>query len=136
MADTPPSTPEHFLVTKELADMLGVLSHPQRIRIIEELRDQERDVNSLQLALGINHSGVSQHLSVLRAHRLVAERRQGRHVFYHLPQPQLARWLLDGIDFLAGSVDVADHVRLAIESVRAHWANHTVKGQPDASAAG
>ena len=114
---------ERFLVTKELADMLGVLSHPHRIRIIEELRDGERDVNSLQLALGINHSGVSQHLSVLRAHRLVAERRQGRHVFYHLPQPKLARWLLGGIDFLAGSADVADNVRQAIAQVRAQWAD-------------
>ena len=103
--------------------MLGVLSHPHRIRIIEELRDGERDVNSLQLALGINHSGVSQHLSVLRAHRLVAERRQGRHVFYHLPQPKLARWLLSGIDFLAGSADVAENVRQAIEQVRAQWAD-------------
>ena len=114
---------ERFLVTKELADMLGVLSHPHRIRIIEELRDGERDVNSLQLALGINHSGVSQHLSVLRAHRLVAERRQGRHVFYHLPQPKLARWLLAGIDFLSGSADVADNVRQAIAQVRAQWAD-------------
>jgi DNA-binding transcriptional ArsR family regulator len=132
--DTSESMPERFLVSKELADMLGVLSHPHRIRIIEELRDGERDVNALQLALGINHSGVSQHLSVLRAHRLVAERRQGRHVFYHLPQPKLARWLLDGIDFLAGSADVTDHVRHAIEHVRAQWADNSVKAKPDSAA--
>jgi DNA-binding transcriptional ArsR family regulator len=125
---------ERFLVSKELADMLGVLSHPHRIRIIEELRNAERDVNSLQLALGINHSGVSQHLSVLRAHRLVAERRQGRHVFYHLPQPQLARWLLDGIDFLAGSADVTEHVRHAIETVRAQWSDNSTKAKPDSAA--
>ena len=114
--------------------MLGVLSHPHRIRIIEELRHEERDVNSLQLALGINHSGVSQHLSVLRAHRLVAERRQGRHVFYHLPQPKLARWLLDGIDFLAGSADVAEHVRQAIAIVRAQWTDTSATIKPDAAA--
>ncbi len=128
--------PEPFLVMKEFADMLGVLSHPHRLCIIEELRDGERDVNSLQLALGINHSGVSQHLSVLRAHRLVAERRQGRHVFYHLPQPQLARWLLDGMSFLAGSTAANDHVRSAIENVRAQWADKPAKRKTDASAAG
>ena len=126
--------PERFLVSKELADMLGVLSHPHRIRIIEELRNEERDVNSLQTILGINHSGVSQHLSVLRAHRLVAERRQGRHVFYHLPQPKLARWLIDGIEFLAGSVDVADHVRHAIANVRAQWADDPANAKPDVAA--
>jgi DNA-binding transcriptional ArsR family regulator len=128
--------PERFLVMKEFADMLGVLSHPQRLCIIEELYDGERDVNSLQLALGINHSGVSQHLSVLRAHRLVVERRQGRHVFYHLPQPKLARWLLDGFDFLAGSADATDHVRHAVENIRARWADKPTERKSDASAAG
>ena len=121
--NSPDPTSEPYLVTKELADMLGVLSHPHRIRIIAELRDEERDVNSLQLVLGINHSGVSQHLSVLRAHRLVVERRQGRHVFYHLAQPKLARWLLDGVEFIGGSADVAENVRQAIEQVRAQWAS-------------
>jgi DNA-binding transcriptional ArsR family regulator len=114
--------PEPFLVTKELADLLGVLAHPHRIRIIEELRETERDVNSLQAALGISHSGVSQHLSVLRAHRLVAERRAGRHVYYHLRQTKLARWLVEGIEFVAGTQEVAEDVRQAIESMRARWA--------------
>ena len=113
--------PEPFLVTKELADLLGVLAHPHRIRIIEELRETERDVNSLQAALGISHSGVSQHLSVLRAHRLVAERREGRHVYYHLRHPKLARWLVEGIEFVAGTQEVAEDVRQAIESMRARW---------------
>ena len=114
--------PEPFLVTKELADLLGVLAHPHRIRIIEELRETERDVNSLQAALGISHSGVSQHLSVLRAHRLVAERREGRHVYYHLRHPKLARWVIEGIEFIAGAQEAAEDVRQAIESMRARWA--------------
>ena len=87
--------PHRVLVTKELAELLGVLSHPHRIRIVEELRDGERDVNSLKVALGINHSGVSQHLMVLRASRLVSERREGRHVFYQLRQPDMAGWLME-----------------------------------------
>ncbi|MCP6768773.1 metalloregulator ArsR/SmtB family transcription factor, partial [Klebsiella pneumoniae] len=66
--------PHRDLVTKELAELLGVLAHPHRIRIIEELRDGEHDVNSLQQVLGISHSGVSQHLMVLRASRLVSVR--------------------------------------------------------------
>src|SRR5258707_17928 len=122
MIITMSAMPEPFLVTKELADLLGVLAHPHRIRIIEELRETERDVNTLQTALGISHSGVSQHLSVLRAHRLVAERREGRHVYYHLRQPKLARWLVDGIEFVAGTQEVAEDVRQAIETLRARWA--------------
>jgi len=114
--------PQHALVTKELADFLGVLAHPRRIRILEELRDEERDVNSLQSALEISHSGVSQHLAVLRAHRLVLERREGRHVFYRLRQPELARWLLDGMRFLQANQETSE-VRDAIATVQAIWSS-------------
>lgn len=116
--------PHRTLVTKELADFLGILSHPHRIRIVEELRDEEHDVNALQAALKISHSGVSQHLMVLRAHRLVAERREGRHVFYHLRQPEIARWLLDGMRFLEKGSAEADKLRLAIGKTRREWATH------------
>lgn len=111
----------HALVTKELADLLAVLSHPHRVRIVAELRDDERGVNVLQQLLGISHSGVSQHLSVLRAHRVVAERRAGRHVFYRLRQPELARWLLDATAFLEGTSAQSASIREAVEQVRADW---------------
>ena len=73
--------------------MFSVLAHPHRLRIVEELGSDERDVASLQSALGISHSGVSQHLSQLRALELVIERREGRHVFYRLMHPELAAWI-------------------------------------------
>ena len=116
--------PHRALVTKELADFMGVLSHPHRIRIIEELRDGEHDVNSLQDALGISHSGVSQHLMVLRANRLVAERREGRRVFYQLRQPEIARWLLEATQFLESGTADADKLRKAIGKTRKEWAGH------------
>lgn len=116
--------PHRALVTKELAEFLGVLSHPHRIRIIEELRDGERDVNSLQQALEISHSGVSQHLMVLRANRLVAERRVGRRVFYQLRQPEIARWLLEATQFLVQGTAEADELRKAIGKTRKAWASH------------
>lgn len=114
--------PHRVIVAKELAELLGVLAHPQRIRIVEELRDGERDVNSLQAALGITHSGVSQHLSLLRAHRLVRERRQGRQVFYHLRQPELAAWLTEAMRFLEDESTAAEQLRDAIIKTRAAWA--------------
>ena len=114
--------PHRVLVTKELADFLGVLSHPHRIRIIEELRDAERDVNSLQEALGISHSGVSQHLMVLRSHRLVSERREGRRVFYQLRQPEIASWLMEATRFLERETAVAAELRKAIDKTRKGWA--------------
>jgi DNA-binding transcriptional ArsR family regulator len=114
--------PHRVLVTKELADFLRVLSHPHRVRIIEELRDAERDVNSLQEALGISHSGVSQHLMVLRSHRLVSERREGRRVFYQLPQPAIASWLMEATRFLEKESAAAAELRKAIDKTRKTWA--------------
>ena len=114
--------PHRALVTKELAEFLGVLSHPHRIRIVEELRDGEHDVNTLQQALGISHSGVSQHLMVLRANRLVSERREGRRVFYQLRQPDIARWLLEATRFLEQGTAAADELRKAIGKTRKDWA--------------
>jgi DNA-binding transcriptional ArsR family regulator len=113
--------PHRVLVTRELAAFFGVLGHPQRIRIIEELRDGECDVRTLQDQLGISHSGVSQHLMVLRAQRIVSERRQGRRVFYRLRQPGMAAWLLEATEFLEQESEAVE-LREAIRKTRRAWA--------------
>jgi DNA-binding transcriptional ArsR family regulator len=119
--------PRRAFVAKELASIFGILSHPDRVRIIAELGSGERDVNSLQASLGVSHSRVSQHLAGLRAHRMVAERRDGRRVFYHLVQPALAVWLLDGLKFLEGELQMNEQIRQAVDEVRSIWSesSHT-----------
>ena len=113
----------HAVACKELSVLLSVLSHPHRVRIALELRLGERDVSALQGALGTSHSAVSQHLSVLRSHRLVSERREGRHVFYRLRQPELSRWLLGGLGVLQGDQQVTEDVRTALRSAASDWAS-------------
>jgi DNA-binding transcriptional ArsR family regulator len=122
--------PERAFATKELARLLNVLSHPERIRIIEELRTGEMDVNSLQKILAVPHSRVSQNLSLLRSNRIVAERRDGRHVFYRLVQPGLARWLLDGLLFLERGAALNEEMRIALDRARQQWLE-----EPDQAAA-
>jgi DNA-binding transcriptional ArsR family regulator len=113
--------PHRVLVTRELAELLAVLGHPHRVRIVEELRDGECDVTSLRDTLGISPSGVSQHLMLLRAHGIVCERRQGRHVYYRLRQPGMASWLLDATEFLEQESE-AQELREAIRKTRRAWA--------------
>jgi len=113
--------PSRHIIAKELAELFGVFSHPDRVRIVEELREGERDVNALQGALGVSHSRTSQNLSVLRMHRVVAERREGRHVFYRLVQPDMASWILGGIQFLEADAANAQARQTAIEEVRQMW---------------
>lgn len=107
--------------TKELAKLIGVLAHPERISIIEELRSGERDVNSLQKALGIAQARVSQNLGILRSHRIVTERREGRHVYYRLLQPAMAAWLVEGLNFLEGEAAVSDEIRSSLGVARITW---------------
>ena len=105
------------VVAKELADFLGAIAHPARVRLIEELRDEERDVSSLSAASELSQSSTSQHLMVLRAHRVVVE----RHVLYRLRQPKLAEWLAEAVDLLPESASEVDDVRQAIRKVRSVW---------------
>lgn len=113
--------PHRLLVARELGHLFSVFSHPDRIRIVEELRDGERDVNALQAALSTTHSRTSQNLAILRAHRLVAERREGRHVYYRLVNPDMARWLLEGLRFIEADLEHEQRRRSAIEEVRQLW---------------
>jgi DNA-binding transcriptional ArsR family regulator len=88
------------LALTELAELLGVLGHADRVRIVLELRAGERDVASVVEALGISQSRTSQHLGLMKAHHLVVARRDGRRVRYSLRDPALATWLCEAFGFL------------------------------------
>ncbi len=113
--------PYRLLAAKELAEFLRALAHPRRIQILEELRKNELDVASLAELTDLAHSSVSQHLMVMRAHRVVVERRVGRRVLYRLRSEQLAEWLVQGMEFLRPMDQQADEVRKAIKRARSKW---------------
>ncbi len=115
------ATPARAKVAKELAGLLAALAHPHRVRIVEELRGRELDVNSIQQILGISHSGVSQNLAVLRNHKLVRERRDGRHVYYSLTTPSLPDWLLEGLVYLEQGLSELDRMRADVGLAREAW---------------
>ena len=111
--------PSRVLVAKELAEIFKVVAHPDRIRLIEELRSGEKDVNGLADLLGLPGPRVSQHLSLLRLHRMVEERRDGRHHFYHLVHPEFASWLIHGLEFVEGRMTGVTESE--IDSARQLW---------------
>ena len=93
--------PSRKIVANELANVLRQISHPDRIRLLLKLQAGDQTVNELAAALEIPPTRVSQHLSVLRAMALVETENQGQKRVYRLPQPELAQWLIEGIDFIA-----------------------------------
>jgi DNA-binding transcriptional ArsR family regulator len=115
--------PFRDIASKELAKVFAVFAHPDRVRIIEELGSGEKDVNSIQAVLGVSHSRTSQNLAVLRTNRIVMERRDGRHVYYRLAQPELAGWVLEGLRFIERDVQASGARLSALEEARQIWSN-------------
>lgn len=112
---------ERKLVAEELSHLFNALSHPDRIRIIEELRNQEQDVHSISESLEISPSRVSQHLSLLKTLRMVQERRDGKYHFYSLVEPELATWILDGVSFTASGVVESRSFDKAVKKAFSVW---------------
>lgn len=97
--------PNRRIVAKELGALLKVLSNPDRILIIHSLAvDGERSVGELAERLRLPSTRVSQHLSMLRAFRVVSETSEGRRRIYSLALDDLPEWLLGGVDFVADRV--------------------------------
>lgn len=114
--------PTRKLIARELSDVMKVLAHPDRIRLIEELRAGEVDVNALHERLDLPSTRVSQHLAILRAHRLVAERRDGRRHLYSLAHPRLPAWILEGADFIEARANQSHAAQVALGVARQLWA--------------
>jgi len=65
-------------------DELKALAHPLRFRILEVLRNGERNVGEIEEASGIGQPALSQQLGVLRKAGLVETRKDAKLVFYSL----------------------------------------------------
>jgi len=63
-------------------DELKALAHPLRFRILEVLRNGERNVGEIEEASGIGQPALSQQLGVLRKAGLVETRKDAKLVFY------------------------------------------------------
>lgn len=83
--------PEQIL---DLADVFSLLGDPGRLRLLLALREDEVGVRELAEGSGQSESAVSHALQLLRAHRIVAVRREGRRAYYRLDDPHV-RTLLD-----------------------------------------
>lgn len=70
--------------------LFHALSDPTRLSILERLRLGERCVCNLTDALDAGQSRLSFHLKVLKEAGLVADRRDGRWMYYTLNQETLA----------------------------------------------
>ena len=82
-----------------LTEFFKLLGDPTRIHILFLLMERDACVSDLADRLGLTQSAVSHQLSLLKANKLVRQRRDGKMIFYTL---------------------VDDHVRMVIEKGTEH----------------
>lgn len=67
-----------------VADRFKVLAEPARLQLLQALMPGERAVGELVQLTGLSQANVSKHLQLLLGHGLVARRKEGVFVYYHL----------------------------------------------------
>ncbi len=79
------------------AEILKVLGHPVRFKIVAGLMSQSCNVKKIWECLGLPQATVSQHLALLKNKGIIAGRREGTEVHYQVisdPARQVVQALL------------------------------------------
>lgn len=76
------------------AEVFQALAHPTRIAIVEQLREGELSAGALMERLGLEQANASQHLAILRAKRILVNRKAGNQVFYSVRDPLISQVLV------------------------------------------
>lgn len=67
--------------------LLKALANPDRLLLLCQLSQGERNVSELEALLAIQQPTLSQQLAVLRREGLVDTRRDGKQIFYRISSP-------------------------------------------------
>ena len=88
------------------ANLFKGLAHPVRIRVLEVLSSNggPTPVSELLTITGLEPTTMSQHLAVLKRHRVVHSERVGNAVFYELAHPKISELLVIARTFLADTL--------------------------------
>lgn len=72
---------------------LKALGHPERLRIIEYLQNDEKSVGQIQHELGLPQPITSQHLRYMQKRNILAYRREGTSFYYSLASDMIIKIL-------------------------------------------
>ena len=81
------------------AEILKVLGHPVRLKIVAGLMSQSCNVKKIWECLGLPQATVSQHLALLKNKGIIEGRRDGVEVYYYVVSDQakaIVTALVDG----------------------------------------
>jgi DNA-binding transcriptional ArsR family regulator len=85
---------------ERVAAYFQALSEPMRLRILDLLRERERNVGEIAQHCGSTAANVSRHLSLLSSHGMVARESRGTSVYYRIADPSI----YELCDLVCGSI--------------------------------
>lgn len=81
-----------------LADTFKILGDPTRVRILYALMQRELCVCDIAAVINVSESAVSHQLRLLRNHRLVKYRRDGKMLYYSLADGHIEKLFNQGLE--------------------------------------
>ena len=88
---------------EHVAALFRLMADPSRARLIHALSlTRELCVCDLAAVIGVSQSAVSHQLRLLRSHRIVSRRREGRVIYYSLEDDHFRHALADAISHAQG----------------------------------
>lgn len=89
---------------RQLADIFSLFADQTRLKILSALALSDMCVNDLSKYLNINQTTISHQLRFLKNFNAVIDRREGKVVFYSLKNEHINDIMLDGVDYIQGSL--------------------------------
>ncbi|MGE5418416.1 MAG: ArsR/SmtB family transcription factor [Acidobacteriota bacterium] len=88
----------HSATVGLLADTFKILGDPTRVCILFALMKRELCVCDIAAVIGVSESAVSHQLRLLRTHRLVTFRREGKMLYYSLADGHIEKLFAQGLE--------------------------------------
>ena len=98
--------PARTKVSEDIFDLIGksenirqasaamqAMAHPLRLKILCLVGNQELSVLEIVDAVGTTQSNISQHLGVLRDHKILVARKDANKVFYRIEDPRVLKMI-------------------------------------------
>ena len=115
------SVPEEQI--NSVSDLFSILSNPSRIKILWILKKKKSlNVHEIQKELKINQSNVSQHLALLKLHKLVTEERKGKEVYYRLiASKKISKVLASAVHLIAYQLAANSEILSTYAEISSFW---------------
>ncbi|OGY25638.1 MAG: hypothetical protein A2Z24_00570 [Candidatus Woykebacteria bacterium RBG_16_44_10] len=121
------------------SSLYKVMSHPTRLTILNLLKKGEISFENLNKRLRVRKANLSQHLAILRQHKLVSVRRKGQYAYYRSVNnglvssqpPRISSWSVGTLKDIGWILALVMLIAspIAVFSSRAHPADQSIQSQ-------